>query len=587
MSTEVEVQGVRTRAGRAAVVLGAVVALAFVIAPDAHAATGDLTFAQCFDDGDSNPEAACVDTDGLDFANSVAVSPDGKSLYATSTGDMALVHFNRNPATGALTFSECFQDKSDAPNDEAACTDQVGLNEAEWVSVSPDGRSVYVASLTDDAIVNFDRSPTTGALSFSECFDDADLDDEPACTNTDGLDRAGAVASSADGRSLYVLGVDDDAIVNFDRDPTTGDLTFAECLQDKTDAPLDEVVCATQVGLNGAAAVAPSADGRSLYVASQFDDAVVNLDRDPTTGGLTFSECFQDKAEASNDEATCADQFGLDDAFGVAASADGRSVHVASFADDAVVDFDRAPATGDLGFSQCFDDNDTGTEAACAGADALNGPTSVASSADGRSLYVASLDDDAIGNFDRNTTTGALSFAECFDERDTNNETACANTDGLDGVEFVTTSVGGRSVYTAARTDDAIVNFNRATVGPPPPPGGGGGGGGAPPSNEFEIVKVKGKKLILEVPGPGEIEVRDAADQNNRALPAARRKRLKRSTATATAAGKVSVKLRLTRKAKLKLEQKGKVKVNAAITYTPTGGTANTQTERLKVKKKR
>jgi hypothetical protein len=135
--------------------------------------------------------------------------------------------------------------------------------------------------------------------------------------------------------------------------------------------------------------------------------------------------------------------------------------------------------------------------------------------------------------------------------------------------------VGNTDPSPASRT------FTVDTTAPPPD------GDDILPSNDFEIVGLKKKKLTLDVPGPGTVEVTDAAEANARRVTAAAKKRLKPSSATATAAGEVTVKLKLNRKAKKKLKEKGKVKVNAAITFTPTGGTANTETAKLKVKKKK
>ncbi len=108
------------------------------------------------------------------------------------------------------------------------------------------------------------------------------------------------------------------------------------------------------------------------------------------------------------------------------------------------------------------------------------------------------------------------------------------------------------------------------------------------PDNEFEVGKAKGKKVPVTVPGAGEIDVRDAADTGSDRAGAAKKKQgLKPSTATASGAGTFDVALKLTKPAKKKLKRKEKVKLYAIITFTPLGGTANEQSSKLKVEKKK
>src|SRR6185503_10203304 len=83
-------------------VLGAGLLLGcLLIAGTALAATGDLTVRPCTGDNDDGPAGCTQSTDGLSGINDVAVSPDGKSVYAVSSTDSALVRFART-ATGAL-----------------------------------------------------------------------------------------------------------------------------------------------------------------------------------------------------------------------------------------------------------------------------------------------------------------------------------------------------------------------------------------------------------------------------------------------------------------------------------------------------
>jgi hypothetical protein len=107
------------------------------------------------------------------------------------------------------------------------------------------------------------------------------------------------------------------------------------------------------------------------------------------------------------------------------------------------------------------------------------------------------------------------------------------------------------------------------------------------PSNQFTIGKLKGRKLTLVVPGPGSIDVTDAAATRSAdAIDAARKKVLKPSQASAAGPGKATVTLRLTSVAKRLLRTRGKVKARTAITFTPTGGDPNTQRAKLKLKPK-
>jgi 6-phosphogluconolactonase (cycloisomerase 2 family) len=549
------------------------VALGLVVAADAPAATGDLTFAQCFDDDDTNLEGTkCPASPGLDAVSSVAVSADGKSLYAASFNNDAIVRFNRNTTTGALTFAQCIEG---GDLEGATCPDVLPLDGADAVAVSGDGRSVYVASFDADAILRFNRNTTTGAISFAQCFQDkSDAPSDVAeCDDRGGLNAATSVTVSADGRSVYAAGLSDDAIVRFNRNATTGVLTFAECFDDEDTGP--EAACPPAPGLDAATSVEVSRDGRSLYAAGSEDDAIVRFNRNTTTGEIGFAQCFQDKADALADETACADRVGLNGANSVAVSGDGKSLYATSFFDAAIVRFSRNTTTGALTFAECFDDEDMNPEGTtCPGTPGLDNASSVAVSPDGRSLYTASLA-DAIVHFNRNTTTGALGFAECFDDEDTNLEGArCLGAPALDAPVSVAVSVDGRSLYAAALDDDAVTRFNRESLAGPP--------GDSLPSNEFSFGKVKRNKrkgtakLTIEIAeGPGELEL-------------AKTKKVKADDEAVEADGAAEDKLKIKPKGKARkrLGKKGKAKVKAEVTYTPDGGQPNTASKRIRLIKR-
>ena len=245
--------------------------------------------------------------DGLDGAIGVTISPDGQNLYVAAAVDDALTAFTRNPNNGALGFFEVKKDGVGGVD---------GLHNARGVSISPDGKNVYVASQTDDALAVFTRNPSTGALSFVEAEKDG-------VGGVDGLNGAHGVAVSPDGRHVYVASIGD-ALVAFARNPTTGALNFVEAEKDGVDG-VD--------GLDGARGVTLSDDGKHVYVASSEDGAVAGFSRDGVTGKLDLLE-VERAVEAVGPV--------LDGAFALSASPDDRNVYVAA---DQIVAFTREPDT--------------------------------------------------------------------------------------------------------------------------------------------------------------------------------------------------------------------------------------------------
>ena len=64
-----------------------------------------LTFTQVVTD-------AVNDVDGLNGVRSIAISPDGKHIYAAAEGDFSVALFQRNSSSGNLTFVDLWRDGS-------------------------------------------------------------------------------------------------------------------------------------------------------------------------------------------------------------------------------------------------------------------------------------------------------------------------------------------------------------------------------------------------------------------------------------------------------------------------------------------
>jgi hypothetical protein len=144
----------------------------------------------------------------------------------------------------------------------------------------------------------------------------------------------------------------------------------------------------------------PARDGKSAYVASELSNVLAVFDRDPGTGALTQKPGTAGCVSEDGSGGLCQDGTALAGAVGVATSPDGNSVYVASHESDALAVFDRDPATGGLtqrpGLA-CVSENG----GACQDGTALDGAGGVAASADGKSVYVTSVESDAVAVFDR------------------------------------------------------------------------------------------------------------------------------------------------------------------------------------------
>jgi DNA-binding beta-propeller fold protein YncE len=131
----------------------------------ALAVTGALTqpagTAGCVSETGSGP---CADGHGLSGADAVAVSADGKSVYVASQDSNAVARLVRNTTTGAITqpagTGGCISETG-----AGSCLDGHGLSGPFSVAVSADGKSVYAASPDSDAVVRLVRDTTTGAIS--------------------------------------------------------------------------------------------------------------------------------------------------------------------------------------------------------------------------------------------------------------------------------------------------------------------------------------------------------------------------------------------------------------------------------------
>lgn len=197
---------------------------------------------------------------GLAGADSVALSPDGKFLYATGYNDGSVVGFNvvqSGADAGRLGAPvNCLWAKAAS----GSCGQASGLGAARGLAISPDGRDVYVASFSG-GIAALRRDTLSGVLSPNQCLNQTGAGGctaEPAFVGA-----ARDVAVSPDGREVFVAGGFGTIgyVAAFARDASSGRLTRLGCL-----SYLPATGCATAAGVSNADMLAVTPDGRFVYV---------------------------------------------------------------------------------------------------------------------------------------------------------------------------------------------------------------------------------------------------------------------------------------------------------------------------------
>jgi CSLREA domain-containing protein len=297
-------------------------------------------------------------------AKSVAISPDGQQVYVASGGGggvPAAFHvLLRDNNSGSLAGGfAIFRDGFELGN----------FSFPDGIAVSPDGRHIYVAATGSNAIFIFSRS-ASGAVSFVTSI---------TSSNLNGVQQ---LALSEDGVKLYATSHTSSTngrIVTYQRNPQTGQLSFNQSLIHNIIQTWPGCPGITVLGMAGATGLTISPDGRHLYVASWGSSAIARFLRN-SDGSL----CYLGRVQENLGGVT-----GLQGAWDITVSPDGDFVYAAAYTLGRVHAFARNPLNGALAQQQIVMPNQ-------AGLPALNGAQRVALSPDGRSLHITALDNKAL-----------------------------------------------------------------------------------------------------------------------------------------------------------------------------------------------
>lgn len=419
---------------------------------------------------------------GLDGADWLAISPDGKNVYVASFSSNAVAEFARN-SDGSLTQLAGANACVGNTGSTECGTTAAGLRGPTSITVSPDGRNVYVTASSDDTVVVFQRG-SDGSLSPLQCLQDAAATYDRCATKVVGLRNAYDIAVSADGDNAYVAaggwGNVRGDVAEFAR-ASDGTLTQLaspnDCLEEAGDAT---PVCGTSdgKGLTAATALALTPSGANLYAVSDDSPGAVAEFTRGAGGALTQPSGASACVGSTGGTECSASAGGLADLVDVAVSPDGSSLYTASDVAAGIVGVFSIGSGGALTPVTCVSSL---AEPCSQRAVGTNSAFGLALSPDGANLYVAAAGSSTLGaapavaSFARNSDGDLTQLPSPDDCTQASGASVCGRTGtGLSDALSVVVSPDGDNAYVAsssAGAGGAVAEFARV--------GGSSGGGGS------------------------------------------------------------------------------------------------------------
>ncbi len=261
-----------------------------------------LDYYQCFSADGSG--GACGAVPSVRGGRRIAVSPDGREVFLTDIFNFTLTVFSE--PTGHLHFARCIN----GPVSYFGCAPSLPpyLNSA--IAVSPDSKSAYVGGNDTYSVARFAIGTASGTAGYDGCVHGVS-GFSPCDTKVPALKYPVGIAVSPDGASLYVASVPEDGGVKESPDQNLstfqigrqGRLTYDGCI---ADAQPDD----TCTGLPGRlmppdpvvlSAVAVSPDSRSVYMTQEGSGALLHFYRQDgaVTTGIRSSDIDQQANSAT------------------------------------------------------------------------------------------------------------------------------------------------------------------------------------------------------------------------------------------------------------------------------------------------
>lgn len=357
------------------------------------AAAGNLLLIETYQDSVFRGQHGLLPA--VEYRYKLVISSNGENLYWLNHDLGVLTVFRRNPISGRLSTIQAIrkagQDQSTIPTS---------------IAISSDGRFLYGTSLNGQ-ILFFKRDSVSGKISLADSF----------ATNIHWWPNAG-IAIAPDNAFLFATSFNNDKLLIFIRDAVSGGLTLYQTLHQQPsplavwvaldgdhiyvgrngdiatvgrDSDSGEFFIVAALGINFSfpSGLSFSADGKNLYVTSEYSQSLNILEREFDTGKLTLQQKLNYNLGGT-------DRLHLSRA--VAVSPDNQFLYVAARYEDAGVSaFSRNQDDGRISLIKSFP---------------LTSLSNLAMSPDGRHLYTNSVEDNRLEAFAIDQAAGELQHVQ-------------------------------------------------------------------------------------------------------------------------------------------------------------------------------